>query len=155
MHLFAFQDAPAAEFPPPWIFAAAIVSISLIFVLVFVGMILRQAARNREFVHLERMKALEQGQRLEPTETENIQSKYLHNIFWIAFWIGAVVPTAATSAASSIMIQTNLNEFRIILAIWICVAVIAVASVSSATSLMISTKNWWRKAPPDEKRESV
>lgn len=39
------------------------------------------------------------------------------------------------------MIQTNLQEFGIILVIWLGVAVVSVASVICATVLMISSRN--------------
>jgi hypothetical protein len=125
-----------------WIFVIAIVAVALLFVGLLFWLIGRQVAKNREFSHLERMKALELGRPTGPSEAEKYQNKYQHNAFWICFWIGAGVPIAATSAASSVMIQTNLQEFRIILAIWICVAVISVASVVCATTLMISSRNW-------------
>jgi hypothetical protein len=54
----------------------------------------------------------------------------------------AGVPIAATSAASSVMIQSKLQEFGIILAIWICVPVISIASVGCGTALMISSRGW-------------
>lgn len=146
MQLLAFQDAHAiqAEYPT-WVFIVATVAIALLFVGFFFWLIFRQVARSRELSHLERMKALELGQPTEPSEAEKSQNKYLHNAFWICFWIGAGVPIAAASAASSVMIQTNLHEFSIILAIWICVAVISVASVVCATTLMISSRHWSTK----------
>jgi hypothetical protein len=118
-------------------------------------LIVRQVAKSRELSHLERMKALELGQAIgpsepsKPSEAEKCQGKYLHNVFWICFWLGAGVPIAATSAASSVMIQTNLHEFSIIVAIWICVAVISVASVVCAAILMISSRHWSSKRDKD------
>lgn len=97
-------------------------------------------AKSREFSHVERMKALELGQPIGPSEAEKAQNKYLHNAFWVCFWIGVGVPISASSAASTVMIQTHLQDFGIILAIWICVAVISVASVAFATTLMISSR---------------
>ena len=146
MQLFAAQLPLFAEGEfPTWIFVIAIVTIALLFVGFLSWLIFRQAAKSRDLSHLERMKALELGKATGPSEAEKCQGKYLHNVFWIAFWIGAVVPMAASSAASSVMIQTNLQEFRIILAMWICVAVISVASVVCATILMIPSRHWSTK----------
>ncbi len=147
---------------PTGVFVVAIVVSVLLVIGILSWLGIRQASRNRELSHLERMKALETGQatgpseaevrHLErmkaletgqatsPSETEVRQDKYQHNVFWICFWIGAGVPIAATSAASSVQIQNNLQEFRIVLAIWICVAIVAVASVVCATTLMISSR---------------
>lgn len=146
MPLFGFQDfpPPAAAFPTGP-FAIAIVTISLLFAGVALWIIVKQAAKSRELTHLERMKVLETGQPIGPSEAEKCQARYLHNVFWICFWVGAGVPIAAASAASTVMIQTNLHEFGILLAIWICVAVIAVASVVCATALMIASGHWTAK----------
>jgi hypothetical protein len=143
MQLFAFQDALHAEPEfPIWVFIIAITAIALLFVGFLFWLIGRQVARSRELSHLERMKALELGQPAESSSSEaaTCQDKYQHNAFWICFWIGAGVPIAAASAASSVMIQTRLQDFGIIVAIWISVAVISVASVVCATILMISSR---------------
>ncbi len=141
MQLFAFQLPPPdeAEFQT-WVFVITIVAIALLFVGYLFRLISKQVAKSREFSHLERMKALELGQPVGPSEGEKAQNKYLHNAFWISFWVGAGVPIAATSAASTIMVQTHIQDFGIILSIWICVAVISVASVACATALMISSR---------------
>lgn len=142
MHLFAdhFVPPPEADFSL-WIPIIAIIVIVLLFIGVLTWLGIRQAAKSRDLEHLQRMKALELGRTTDPSEAEKYQSKYQHNIFWISFWIGAGVPIAATSAASSVILQTHLQDFGIILAIWICVAVISVASVVCATILMISSRH--------------
>jgi hypothetical protein len=143
MHL---QLAPPTEAAfPTWIFVIAIVAIALLFIGFLSWLGIRQAAKSRELSHLERMKAIELGQATGPSEAEKCQNKYLHNVFWICFWIGAVVPIAATSAACSVMIQTHVQDFGIVLAIWICIAVMSVASVVCATALMISSRHWSSK----------
>lgn len=144
------QPAPLAEAEfPTWIFIIAIIAIASLFVGFLFWLIIKQVAKSRDFEHLERMKALELGRVTGPSQAEKCRDKYLHNIFWIAFWIGAGVPIAATSAASSVVIQTNLQEFSVILAIWICVAVISVASVVCGTTLMISSRHWSSKGEKD------
>jgi hypothetical protein len=89
MQLFAFQAAPPAEAEfQTWIFVITIVAMALLFVGFFFWLISRQVAKSREFSHLERMKALELGQPSGPSVAEKLQNKYLHNIFWICFWLG-------------------------------------------------------------------
>ncbi len=122
-------------FDPSIVFAIAINFLAAICLLFWLGF--RQMAKSREFSHMEKMRALELGQRLEPSEPEEQHDKSLHNLFWISFWIGAGVPIAATSAASAIVVQSYISDFRIIIGIWICAAVISVASVICATVLMI------------------
>ena len=149
MQLFAFQEnahLPIADVPI-WVFIVASAAIAFLLFAVFLfWLIFRQVAKSREMTHLERMKALEVGQPIGPSEAEKCQAKYLHNIFWISFWIGAVVPVAATSAVSSVMVQVGLHDFAIILTMWICVAIISVASVICATVAMISSRHWAKKS---------
>jgi len=146
MPLFAFQDFPAADAEfPPWILVIAIVTIGLLFAGFALWLIVKQAAKSREMSHLERMKVIESGQPIGPSEAEKCQAKYLHNVFWICFWVGAGVPIAATSAVTSVMIQTKLQDFFILRAIWICVAVISTASVICATALMVASGHWATK----------
>jgi hypothetical protein len=142
---FAEAELPIWGFAPEvptWIQVTAMIAIVLLFAAFLFLLIIKQVAKSREFSHLERMKAFELGQNTSPSEVENSQHKYLHNVFWICFWLAAGVPIAATSAASSVMIQTHLQDFGIILAIWICVAVMSVASVVCATVLMVSSRRW-------------
>jgi hypothetical protein len=163
------------ELPNGAFLVAIVISVLLVIgILSCLG--IRQSSRSRELSHLERMKALETGQATGPSEAEVRhlermkalemgpatgpsdaevrQDKYQHNVFWICFWIGAGVPIAATSAASSVQIQNNLQEFRIALAIWICVAIIAVASVVCATVLMISSRQRSSKNDKDSSENS-
>ncbi len=147
MQLFAFQLAPPhteAEIPTS-ILVIAIVAIALLFIGILSWLGIRHAAKSRDLEHVERIKALELGRATGPSAAD----KYLHNIFWISFWIGAGVPIAATSAASTVMVQTRIQDFGIILSIWICVAVTSVASVACATVLMISSRHWSSKGDKD------
>ena len=144
MQLFAFNLTTDSE-TPTWILILIILTGAAFFTSFLFWLIFRQMRKSRELLHLERMKSLEMGRSIGPSEAEKCQSKYLHNVFWICFWIGAVVPIAATSAASSVMIQTKVQEFGIVLAVWICVAVISIASVVCGTALMISSRDWASK----------
>ncbi len=145
MNLFAEIELPAQM--PMWVVVISIVAVSLLFAAYFFWLVFSHAAKNRQFSHLERMKALEVGKPIEEAEPEGRSNKYLHNAFWIAFWIGAAVPISAMSAASSIMIQGQVKEFSLVLAIWICVAVISAFGVVSATALMARCRNCGGETP--------
>jgi hypothetical protein len=119
-----------------WIFIITTVFISLLFLGFVCRLIGKHLAKNREYAHLERIKALELGQPVGPSVAEVCQKKYLHNTFWICFWIGAAVPIVATASAATVMIEARPQNLGVILAIWICAAVIAVAGVVSAAALM-------------------
>ena len=148
MHLIAAALFLLGQHPPDWQIGMYFGAMVLLFLSFIFWLSMRHAGRCRALSHTERMKALESGQPPGPTESEQRQSKYTHSAFWIAFWIGAVVPIAATSAASSVMVQTGVQEFRIVLAIWICVAAISIAGVVCATILVITSGRW---SPKGEK----
>jgi uncharacterized membrane protein len=144
MRLFAFQAPIEVDLHGPWPIAISLVLVGLLFVVFVLWLVLRFAAKGRELRHLERMKTLEGGQPIGPSEADKCRSRYLNNVFWVCFWIGAVVPIAATSAASSVMIHTSFY-FGIMLAIWICVAVLSIVCVICATTLMIAGRRWSTK----------
>jgi len=110
------------------------------FLVILFWVLLRHVAKGRELSHAERMKALELGQAIGPSESDKREAKQAHNAFWIAFWLGAGVPIAATSAASVSMSQMRTEEIGIVLAIWICAAAISVASVICATILTVNSR---------------
>src|SRR5580700_1279692 len=109
MHLFVAEILVPGEDPSGWLIAMYIGAMVLLFLSFIFWLSMRHAGRCRALSHTERMKALESGQPPGPTESEQRQSKYTHSAFWIAFWIGAVVPIAATSAASSVMVQARIR----------------------------------------------
>jgi hypothetical protein len=143
MPLFAQEPAPLAGFPTGWLVAISVIVLLLLFVGLVLWVSLRYAAHSRELSHLERLKALDAGQPLEPA-AESAHQRYAHNAFWIAFWVGAGVPIAATWAAGTVMTRTDLPPVGLVLAVWLSVAGISIAGVVCATVLMLST----RQAPP-------
>ena len=151
MRLFAFQEPiefDLHDLQGPWPIAIALGAVGLLFVVFILWLLLRFAAKGRELRHLERMKALELGHSIGPTEADKCRSKYLSNAFWICFWIGAGVPISAVSAARTVMTQTSLH-FGILLSIWICVAVLSIVCVICATTLMIAARRWSTKEDDD------
>ena len=91
MQLFAafLFDIPPDDEVPIWLVVVAITVIALLFAGFLSWLIIRQVAKSRELSHLERMRALELGQAIGPSEpsesseAEKGQGKYLHNAFWI------------------------------------------------------------------------
>ena len=107
---------------------------------IMVGMLMRHSRKSRELLHTERMKALELGQPASFSDPDKLREKYAYSTFWIAFWIGAGVPAAAAWAAAYVMIQPQLQELGIVIAMWSSVAVVSIASVVCATVLMVSAR---------------
>jgi hypothetical protein len=112
-----------------------------LFGLIVLWSVMRHLRRSRELLHTERLRALEVGQSPGFSDPEEGQKRYAHNIFWIAFWVGAGVPMAAASAAASVTNQEKVSQFGLMLAMWISVAVISVASVICATVLMVKARS--------------
>jgi hypothetical protein len=109
--------------------------------LILLGTVMRHLRRSRELLHTERLKALEVGQSPGFSDPEEEQKRYTHNVFWIAFWVGAGVPMASASAAASVMNQEKVSQLGLVLGMWISVAVISVASVICATVLMVKARS--------------
>ena len=109
---------------------------------------LRYARSNREMLHAERLRAIEAGLPWQEPESvsESAQpgAKFMHNAFWISFWVVVTVPGAAFSAASAVT-----TEFHIAIGIaaWSAAAVASVAAVVCATTLMIYARS--RQEPRD------
>jgi hypothetical protein len=122
------------------VFGIAIGGVLLLSIGILIWAIMRHSRRNRELLHTERMKALEVGQSPGFSEPDQLQEKYTHNAFWIAFWVGAGVPIAAAHAAAYFLTHANVHELGLILATWIGVVVISVASVVCATVVMVSAR---------------
>jgi hypothetical protein len=121
-----------------------------IIVLPMMVLVLRYVYHSRQLQHTERMKAIEVGYPLEAGEASKTQAKYLHNTFWISFWIGFGVPAAAFGAASSAerVIAGNLG---LGIAIWVSAAAASMAAVICATVLMIRS----RTRPTEECRNNT
>lgn len=101
--------------------------------------ILRFAQAGRQLQHAERMKAIEAGFPLEDTVAMKASEKYMHNAFWISFWLGLGVPMVAFGAASSAerVITGNLG---LGIAVWTGAALASIAGVVSAVVLMIFSR---------------
>jgi NADH:ubiquinone oxidoreductase subunit 3 (subunit A) len=119
----------------------AILSVAV--VMLFVGvvslvMLVRHVRSSRQLLHAERMRSLEAGFPLEAPEEAKLQSKFLHNAFWISFWMVFTVPTAALSAASA---STQANAtLALSIVIWIVAGAVGIAAVVCAAVLMIYSR---------------
>ena len=140
MPLFAYvsPDFSPLDYPPHvfWTAFGLIVGVLLLLVFVIIlWMVLRHLRKGREFLHGERLKALEVGQAPIFSEAE----KSREDVFWIAFWMGAGVPIAVAWAAS-VTVRQTVQSLGLELAVWIGAAAIGVASVICATVLMVKAQ---------------
>jgi hypothetical protein len=106
---------------------------------VFLVLILRHLRNSRQLRHLEQMRSLELGHPLTPPDPTKLDQKYMHNAFWIAFWLVVAVPSATFSGAASAMVKTG-NSSTWGLVIWIAAGLASVAAVICATVLMIHSR---------------
>jgi hypothetical protein len=103
-------------------------------------LVLRHLRRNRELLHAERTKALEVGQPADFAHPDRSKERYGHNAFWIAFWVGAILPMAVVGSAASAMAQGQFPDIGFVIVVWISVTLISVAGVVGATIVMVSAR---------------
>ena len=77
----------------------------LLFGLTVGWFVVRAVRHDRDLAHQERLRAIEQG--MSPASLES-ERKYHHNVFWIAFWIGAAVPVAAILTVANTVMRLEL-----------------------------------------------
>lgn len=141
MSLIAQSSPLPSPLPSPplgWILIVCGVTLLLSFFLVL-ALLLRHARQQRHLLHLERMRSIEAGYPLQTTDPAEQQTRYLHNAFWIAFWMGFGVPAAAFSAAAATTQEID-EPLGLGIAIWISAAAASVAAVICATILMAAPR---------------
>lgn len=106
-----------------------------------VALSLRHARSNRELLHAERMRAIEAGIPWQEPEAESDKpgAKFMHNAFWISFWLVVSVPGAAFSGASAATNEVDQSAISIIA--WIAAALVSIAAVVGAATLMIYARS--------------
>lgn len=106
-----------------------------------VALSLRHARTNRELLHAERMRAIEAGMPWQDSEAESDKpgAKFMHNAFWISFWLVVSVPGAAFSGVSSGTKYVDQPAIAIIA--WIAAALVSIAAVAGAATLMIYARS--------------
>lgn len=114
---------------------AAAVSALLI---LFIVLLIRHLRFTRETLHTERLKMIEAGYPLEEAESTKRRQQYMHNAFWISFWMVFLVPSTAFSAAAMATDRSELAGYLI--AIWIGASAASIAAVVCAAVLMICSR---------------
>jgi hypothetical protein len=134
-------QAAAANSPMMLIVIAVSGGIAILLLVVFFLVLLfRHLTSVRQLTHAERVKTLDAGFPLEPAEELKAHGKYMHNAFWISFWMVFSVPAAALSAASTA--SAKVNESTVLMAIiWTGGATASIAAIAGATVLMLSTRS--------------
>lgn len=116
------------------------VGVSLLLVVAaFLVLLFRHLHSVRQLAHLERMRSLEAGFPLEASDDAKMRAKFMHNAFWISFWLVVSVPGAAMSAASAGTAKVNGNV-TLLAVIWSGAALASIAAVAGATVLMLNTR---------------
>lgn len=134
------QAAPDAAASSTMLFPVlAIVCVSVGVCVTFLVLLFRHLRTVRQLTHTERMRSLEAGFPLEVGQETKAQAKYMHNAFWIAFWLVFSVPAAALSAASTATARFN-GSALLLSIIWSGAAAASIAAVACATALMINTR---------------
>lgn len=136
--ILAQAVAPAVSSGPILTIALAIAA-GLGLVVFFLVLLFRHLNSVRQLAHHERMRTLEAGFPLEAAEETKAHAKFMHNAFWISFWLVFSVPAAALSAASTATVKIN-GSTMLLAVIWSAAAAASIAAVVCATMLMINTK---------------
>jgi hypothetical protein len=98
--------------------------------LILVPQLLRSHQRTLEMQHLEKMKALEQGLPLSPSDD---RSKAAGRI---ALLVPMVVICAAATVTSFLVAYQAVNLFSVSLAVWIVAGAVALAAITGGVALM-------------------
>lgn len=134
------QEQAATGLPLFWGVLAIAVGVGLLLLLVFFLVVLfRHLGSARQLTHSEQMRSLEAGFPLEPAAETKAHAKFMHNAFWISFWLVFSVPAAALSAASTATSKVN-GSPTLVAIIWTGGALASIAAVAGATVLMLSTR---------------
>ena len=138
--LFAQQSADAAIWSVDTALVITLVVVATVSALtiLFVILLIRHLRFTREKLHDERLKMIEAGYPLEEAESTKRRQQYMHNAFWISFWMVFLVPSAAFSAAATATDRRELAGY--IIAIWIGASAASIAAVVCAAVLMICSR---------------
>jgi hypothetical protein len=150
--MLLIQSAPAqaATLPTAAVVFAVVTVAVLALILGFFALLFRYLRASREMLHAERLKAIEHGQPLE--EGESPQAKFMHNAFWIAFWMVALIPSAAFSSAASVT-KPGEQPLSLAITIWVCAGAASIAAVVCATVLIAVSRRSKSKAGESHVKE--
>lgn len=129
----SFSLAPYLLIP---LFVLGILGFGVICILIA----LRQVRHARELLHAERLKAFECGIAWQEPDAETSEMKFMHNAFWMAFWLVAIGCGAPFYAAARFADELGSIHSGIAIAAWLCAAAASIAAVICATILMIKSR---------------
>jgi hypothetical protein len=143
MVLIAQQSLPRETFSTSyWMIALIVVGFlaSLLLAGVWFGYLAAlQARKNRELLHLERIKAFESGILWQEPGSSNHHAKFMHNAFYMSFWIVSFGCGGSFAAAGRLSLVEGTPVSVLIIA-WLAAAASSIAAVVCATILMIRSK---------------
>ncbi len=96
--------------------------------------------KHRELLHLERIKAFESGILWQEPGSTNAHAKFMHNAFYISFWMVSIACGGSFTAAGRLSVVQGAPISVIIIA-WLAAAGTSIAAVVCATVLMIRSKS--------------
>jgi hypothetical protein len=137
--MFLAQAAAPVSSGVAWFSAASAGFAVLGVMVVFLVLLFRHLHSVRQLTHTERMRTLEAGFPLEAGEGTKAQAKFMHNAFWISFWLVFSVPAAALSAAATATGNVN-GSTTLVALIWSGAVAASVAAVGGATVLMLNSQ---------------
>jgi hypothetical protein len=150
--LFAqMNEPPSMPGAPTWMYVAAILVVTLLAAgVIFTLLVMWHMRGRRQLLHTERMRSIEMGHPLQETEGTDLQAKYIHNVFWIAFWMAIGVPVAAFWSAA---LSTNATggHFALGVVIWIAASLASIAAVICTTVLMVTIRSRTERDIPAQK----
>lgn len=133
------QTAAPSNSAMIWATLVAATATSLVISITFLILLFRHLRSVRQLTHLERLRSLEAGFPVEAPEETKAHAKFMHNAFWISFWLVVSVPGASFSACSAA--SAKLNGASVLqIVIWSGAAMTSIAAVACATALMIKTR---------------
>jgi hypothetical protein len=137
--LFA-QNSASSSIPGWLVVVIVVVPAALVFVFTLSTILLRHLRATRTLLHTERLRSIEAGHQLEMSEKAKLQSRYMHNAFWISLVLTLGVPSTTLVAASAAT-RALKKSHGVVIAVWICTAAAIIASVVCSIVLMINSRH--------------
>lgn len=140
-YLLAAQASDSFAGLIPLILAPVIVLIILLIGCVVLYMSLRYARQSREMLHHERLKSTEAGLPWQDEGAETVDKRFMHNAFWISFWMIVIGCASPFTVVASAMDKSPFKEPSVAAMAWICAASASVGTAICATILMLKSRS--------------